>query len=257
MRTLAGVDGCRRGWIAAIERGPSDAGLAVSSDFSALLAALPRDALVVVDMPIGLPERIGGGGRSAERAVAPLLGRRRSSLFPIPARAAVEAWDGPHPDEAGRAAAHRRASSLARAASKPPRGVSRQGFMLFPKILEIDRLLRAEPGLCDRVFESHPEAAFAVLNRGSAMTHAKKRMGRPHAPGLEERRAVLRSHALALGLLAAPRPAGAGEDDRIDACAMLLVARAIAAGRACPHPQPLQRDAHGIPVAIWLPSAAL
>ncbi len=256
MRTLAGVDGCRRGWAAAVEHGDGRVELRVLPDFAALLSALPADALVVVDMPIGLPERIQGEGRAAEAAVRPLLGARRPSLFPIPARAAVESWDGPHAGEAERALAHARASALARKASEPPRGVSRQGFMLFGKILEIDRCLRADPALCARVFESHPEAAFAALNGGWAMAAPKKTDGRPYAAGLDERRALLRSRGLPAPLLETPRPGGVGEDDRLDACAMLVVARAIADGWARPFPDPPARDAHGIPIAIWLAAQA-
>lgn len=253
MKTLAGVDGCPGGWIAAVEYEDGATALAVHASFESLLRALPGDAIVVVDMPIGLPEAIRGLGRAAETAVRPMLGARRSSLFAIPARAAVEAWDGPHGSEAARATAHARASALARARSEPARGVSRQGFMLFPKILEIDRLLRAEPALADRVLESHPEAAFAALNGGTAMAHPKKRGGRPNEPGLDERRALLERSGLPPALLLAPRPRGVGEDDRIDACAMLMVARAVAAGRARPSPDPPERDAHGLPAAIWLP----
>ncbi|WP_182087247.1 DUF429 domain-containing protein [Aureimonas sp. ME7] len=255
-RALAGVDGCPAGWVAAIERRPGEGELEVFPRFETLLADLPGDALVVVDMPIGLPERISGHGRGAEQAVREGLGARRSSIFAIPARAVVEAAAGPRRAMAELAIAHARVSTLARALSNPPRGVSRQGFMLFPKILELDTLLRADPALSERVLESHPEAAFARLNGGAAMAHPKKRKGIGEAPGLEERRAVLRRHDLPPALLGAPRPRGAGEDDRIDACAMLLVARSAARGEARPCPEPLERDAHGLPVAIWLPPCA-
>jgi len=49
---------------------------------------------------------------------------------------------------------------------------------------------------------------------------------------------------------AAP-PRGAKIDDLLDALAALVVARAIAQGRARSFPEPPERDAHGIPVAIW------
>ena len=56
------------------------------------LSALGVDiAAIAIDMPIGLPDRIDGSGRAAERAVRPLLGARQSSVFTIPARAAIEA----------------------------------------------------------------------------------------------------------------------------------------------------------------------
>ncbi|WP_062209560.1 DUF429 domain-containing protein [Aureimonas sp. AU12] len=247
---LAGVDGCPGAWIAATEAADGRTALAVFPAFADLLAALRPEAIVAVDMPIGLPERIDGPGRAAEQAARPHLGPRQSSVFSIPARAAVEIDPGPHEDGEARALAHRRASELARTLSDPPRGVSRQGFMLFPKILEIDRLLRADPALANRVHESHPELAFAMLNGGAAMAQPKKVRGQVFAPGLAERRALLLSNDLPPALLVAPVPRPAREDDRLDACAMLLVARRIRAGTARAFPDPPGRDAHGLPVTI-------
>ncbi|TIN07407.1 MAG: DUF429 domain-containing protein, partial [Mesorhizobium sp.] len=51
--TVVGVDGCRAGWIA-VRRDPGAApSVAVFPSFAALLDALPADATVAVDMPIG------------------------------------------------------------------------------------------------------------------------------------------------------------------------------------------------------------
>lgn len=247
---LAGVDGCPGAWIAALEGRDGRAGLAVFPAFADLLAALHPEAIVAVDMPIGLPERILGPGRAAEQAARPLLKARQSSVFSIPARAAVEIDPGPHEGDMARSLAHRRASDLARTLSDPPRGVSRQGFMLFPKILEIDRLLRADPALASRVHESHPELAFSVLNDGEPMREPKKVRRQIHPPGMAERRVLLLSNGLSPALLAAPLPPPAHEDDRLDACAMLLVARRIRAGTARAFPDPPGRDAHGLPVTI-------
>lgn len=249
---LAGVDGCRAGWIAVVRRPGEAPAVRVHPSFETLVDALPADAVVAVDMPVGLPERIEGSGRAAEKAARPLLGARRSSLFSIPARGAVELDPGPHAGEAERGAAHARAGAFARALSDPPRGISRQGFMLFPKILEIDRLLRRKPELAWRVVESHPELAFARLNGGVAMSLPKKAKGRIHPPGMAERRALLVRHGLPPALLAGPPPRGAGRDDLLDASAMLLVAERFARGDAVSHPDPPERDAFGLPIAIWV-----
>ncbi|WP_019994717.1 DUF429 domain-containing protein [Aureimonas ureilytica] len=251
-RSLAGVDGCRAGWIAAVEHPRGRTELRVHARFADLVAALPEEALIAVDMPIGLPDRIEGAGRAAEIAARPLLPpERRSSLFFIPARPAVEAGAGPFGDAGERRAAFARVTALSRATSMPSRAVSIQGFCLFPRIVELDRLLRADPTLAARVHESHPELAFARLNGGAAMRQPKKRGGRASPDGMAERRAVLRAAALPPALLEGAPPRGAGEDDRLDACALLLVARRIARGQAVSHPDPPGRDAHGLPVAIW------
>jgi predicted RNase H-like nuclease len=88
---LAGVDGCPAGWLACLidPTGATPPEIRLFLRFAELLALDP--AIVAVDMPIGLPETIGPGGRGPERLVRPLLGERQSSVFSIPSRAAVYA----------------------------------------------------------------------------------------------------------------------------------------------------------------------
>src|SRR5215813_948129 len=129
---LAGVDGCRRGWVAAFVRpGGDEVRLRVAATFNEVLAAPEQPAIVAVDIPIGLPPRVGAGGREAESAVRPLLGQRQSSVFSVPSRAAIHAAD------------YGEACRLALQTSDPPRKVSRQLFMIAPKIREVDAVLRA------------------------------------------------------------------------------------------------------------------
>ncbi|WP_244519729.1 DUF429 domain-containing protein [Aureimonas jatrophae] len=241
---MAGVDGCRGGWIAAIEWPDGACGLRLFAGFAALLQTVPPDALVLVDMPIGLPDQIRGPGRAAEQAARPHLGARRGSVFSIPAREAVEAGRGPFRDRATRLAAYRESCRLARLRSAPPSAVSIQGFGLFGKILEIDDLLRADPTLAERVLESHPELVLTGL------AGAPCRYPKTVREGAAERRAILLAHGLPAGLAAAPRPCGAAEDDRLDACALLLAARRAQAGRIRRFPDPPERDRYDLPITI-------
>ncbi|MGO4840025.1 DUF429 domain-containing protein, partial [Rhizobiaceae sp. 2RAB30] len=90
-RTVAGVDGCKAGWVAVI-RAPGQAAYAcVVGSFAALVEMLPGDAVIAVDMPIGLPDISSHGGRGPETLVRRFLGARQSSVFSIPSRAAVYA----------------------------------------------------------------------------------------------------------------------------------------------------------------------
>ncbi|AOG05430.1 serine/threonine dehydratase [Bosea sp. RAC05] len=238
MGWIAGVDGCKAGWVAAcldLAAGTAPT-LRVVARFGDLLATPP--ALIAVDMPIGLPDRIEGSGRGPEQLVRPWLGQRQSSVFSIPSRAAVESDD------------YGEACRQALATSQPPRKVSKQGFHLFPRIREIDALLRAETGLRERLREVHPELAFATM-RGSPLAHPKKIKGRINEAGMAERRALLIAQGLPRETVHARPPRGAGADDALDALAALIVATHIAAGRGRPFPEPPGRDSHGIPVAIW------
>jgi predicted RNase H-like nuclease len=249
--TIVGVDGCKAGWIA-VRRDPGAApSAAVFPSFAALLDALPADATVAVDMPIGLPDVSQKGGRGPEALVRPLIGNRQSSVFAIPSRAALYAHtDGFTTVEAWHAA-HRQASEVAKATSDPPRGVSIQAFGIFAKIREIDAVLIARPELRCRVFESHPEVAFCRLNGDQAMRLPKKIKGAVNPAGMAERKALLCRHGYVSGFLNRTPPRGAAADDFLDAAAMMLIAGRIASGKAKPFPDPPLADRFGIPVAIW------
>src|SRR5690606_17374515 len=203
---------------------------AVFGDFATLVDFLPPDAMIAVDMPIGLPETTEKGGRGPEPLVRRYLGARQSSVFSIPSRAAVHAEPGPFDGIEAWYAAHRRASAVARATSDPPRGVSIQAFGIFSKIREIDALMIASPELRARIIESHPEVAFWRLNGEQAMSLPEKVKGRVNTQGMAERKALLARCALPEAFVSSPPPRCAADDDFLDACAVLLVAERYARG---------------------------
>lgn len=239
MRRVAGVDGCPGGWIAVLrdlDGGPPD--VEIVARLADLMDRVDPPLVIAIDMPIGLPDRVGIGGRPAERAVRPFLGERQSSVFSVPSRTAVYAED------------YQSACAAALATSDPPRKISKQCFHLFPKIREVDELLRARPDWQDRVVESHPEAAFAVLNGYRAMTLPKKIKGRVNPAGMAERRAFLTTRGFDAAFLDRRPPRGAAEDDFLDACICSLVAERASMGAAIPHPSEDIRDTVGLRIAI-------
>ena len=237
---LAGVDGCPGGWIAAFVRPVNnEIRLRMLPRFADVLSAPEAPAIVAVDMPIGLPERTGLGGRAAENAVRPLLGARQSSVFSVPSRAATYAAD------------YREACRLALETSDPPRKVSKQLFNIARKIREVDATLRREPELASRVFEVHPELAFWRLNGGRALAEPKKVKSRCYDPGLALRRDLLIAAGFPAATVSLPPPRGSGPDDLLAALACAAVARRIHVGQAQPFPDPPPRDACGLPMAIW------
>jgi predicted RNase H-like nuclease len=237
---LAGVDGCAAGWLVAFVRPARDeVRLRLVPRFADVLAAPEAPALVAVDIPIGLPERAGLGGRAAENAVRPLLGGRQSSVFSVPSRAAVYTDD------------YRLACRRALETSEPPRMMSKQLFHITAKIREVDAVLRADGAAATRVFEVHPEVAFWRLNGGRALVEPKKVKSRVYEPGLELRRQLLAAAGLPMSVLTSSAIKGAGADDVLDALACASVARRIHAGLAQPFPNPPPRDAFGLPMAIW------
>lgn len=239
-RVIAGVDGCRAGWIAlALLSGETSPRLLVRARFADLVEELGPGAILAVDMPIGLPERIKGSGRGPEQAIRPFLGARQSSVFSIPARAAVEA------------PTYRDACDLAEQTSDPPRKVSKQAFFLFGKILEIDRLLQAGPELRDRIIECHPEFSFCRLNDMIAMVTPKKIRGAVNPAGIAERTGLLARYGIDPGIFAAGLPRGAAMDDLVDAAVNMVMAGRHARGLTIPYPAEPVRDRHGIRIAIY------
>ncbi len=237
---LAGLDGCRAGWIAVFVRPDGDAAqMKIVPRFSDVAAARPARAIIAVDMPIGLPERAGHGGRAAENAVRPLLGARQSSVFSVPSRRAVYAAD------------YAQACAYALTTSDPPRKVSKQLFNICAKIREVDTALRADAALAARTFEVHPEVAFWRLNGGRPLSEPKKVKSRPYEPGLALRRTLLIAAGFPRGIVESAPPKGADADDLLDALACAAVARRIHAGIARSFPDPPPRDAYGLPMAIW------
>ena len=237
---LAGVDGCPSGWVVAFVRADlSEARLRLVPRFIEVATAPEAPAVIAIDIPIGLPERTGHGGRAAENAVRPLLGARQSSVFSVPSRAAIAAQD------------YREACRIALATSEPPRKVSKQMFMLAPKIREVDAALHADAKLSQRVFEVHPEVAFWRLNGDVALSEPKKVKSRTYEPGLALRRQLLIKAGLPAAAVEAMPPKGAGPDDLIDALACGAIARRIYAGVAQSFPAPPERDALGLMMAIW------
>ena len=238
---VAGVDGCAGGWIAVLHPvgEAARAEVKVVHSFIDVLRAPHEPRVVAVDMPIGLPELIARGGREPEAALRPLLGARQSSVFSVPSRKAVYA-------ETYAAACH-----AALATSAPRRKVSKQAFALFPKIREIDALLRRNGDFAARVFECHPEGSFRMM-AGAPLANPKKVKSSVHEPGLAERRRLLVAAGYPADLLTAPPPAGARCDDLLDACAAAWTAARIARREAkCwPEGEPA-RDAFGLPIAIW------
>lgn len=149
MTTVVGVDGCAGAWVAAV-LGPGTAlRLHWCADIE-VVVGLARGAgatVIGIDMPIGLPD---DAPRPSDRAARVLLGPRRSTLFPTPVRAVLDADD--YPD------------ALARSRAACGRGLSKQAWNLVPAIRAVrSAALAAHRGDGPRFVEVHPETSFTVM----------------------------------------------------------------------------------------------
>ncbi|MCB0996793.1 MAG: DUF429 domain-containing protein [Acidimicrobiales bacterium] len=181
----------------------------IHRDFASVMACAAESGLVAVgvDMPIGLTSN---GRRSADVEARSRLGPRRSSLFPTPPLAVLDAADFAD------------AQLRCRAASGGT-GISIQAWNLVPKIREVSEALT--PADQPRIAEVHPESSFTAL------------AGRPLAPkrtpeGRAERRRVLADQIPDLDHILDQTYRGAAPDDLLDALAAAWTARRMATGRA-------------------------
>jgi predicted RNase H-like nuclease len=238
---VAGVDGCPGGWLVVLRHihGLLEPRLRLCPAFADVLSLVERPVLIAVDIPIGLPARGSVGGRQADVEARRGLGERQSSVFAVPARAAVM-----QPD-------YRRACDVAMANSDPPRKVSKQAFNIFAKIREVDALM--SPALQRVVVECHPEAAFWAMNGFTALHLPKKVKSRPWPPGLELRRELLIAAGFPQRFVerADFRASLAGPDDFLDACGCAWTAGRVLAGTAVRFPTCPPRDERGLLQEIW------
>jgi predicted RNase H-like nuclease len=202
VRIVAGVDGCPRGWIAAVW-GPDGVEWRVTPlSFEALLRALPDAERIAVDVPIGC-----GPSRLCDAEAKAMLGPARSSVFPIPAREVLEAPTY--------------ADALAVAAARGEKGISIQTWYIKDRVLDATAHAAAD----SRVVEAHPEVSF--LRLAEVPLPPKK-----SAAGVGARLAVLGKVFGDVPALLATCPRPATADDALDALACAWTARRLLEGTA-------------------------
>jgi len=201
-------------------------------NFREVLALPEHPVMLAVDMPIGLLDRPLPGGRLCDREARALLGRARgSSVFTPPTRPGLAALN--YPD----------------AARLNGTGISKQAFNILPKIREIDEAISASDR--ERVFEAHPELAFAVL-AGAPIRHNKRT-----AEGRRARVRLLRgifgrSFQDPVRLRLEHGTANLALDDVLDAYVLAHVANRVRVGSATRLPAAdTQRDRRGLRMEIW------
>ncbi len=199
---VAGLDGCRGGWVMVVAVVDGGGGATVERverilELEALAARLEAGELgaVGIDIPIGLPPT---GRRRCDVEARRMVGPRRSSVFPAPVRGVLGATT------------HADATRRSRAVSGT--GLSRQAFSLLPKVREADGFVT--PQRQRHVFEVHPEVSFTAI-AGRPMAHYKKTPA-----GRAERLETLRQVFGDSAVHARWRIGGTSPDDVLDAFAV-------------------------------------
>ena len=219
-----GLDGFRNGWVAVLLDSDLHEIRFCHDVAGALSVGFDRAA---IDIPIGMTE-------DGERA-CDLLARER--LRPHASRVFTGArrwlWlEFSDPDRANRDALQR-----------GQKRVSRQLWHLGPKIMEVDRFVRANR--THDIREAHPELVFLRLNGCKPLSSKKSE------DGIRLRRLLLKREGIRMidRWLADERlGTGAKCDDVLDACAVAIAARDAT---GCVPEGMAPRDAHGLPMQIW------
>ncbi|MBL4617124.1 MAG: pyridoxal kinase [Robiginitomaculum sp.] len=234
-RWVAGIDGCGGGWIAVLldVTGQKPPIMHSLLSFWDVLNLPEQPTKIAVDIPIGFADIAVSGGRKCEQVIRKQLGDRKSSVFSSPCRAALIKT---RYEDASMANSN--------SAPKAPK-LSQQSFALFAKIQEIDTRITAQ--LQTRIFETHPEMAFAVLRGDKPCKHSKKT-----TEGHDERVLELRSIGFGDEFLeqALPTNIKASRDDLLDACACAWVAQRALLGAAKSYPEKPESDRRGLEMVI-------
>lgn len=206
-----GVDGCRFGWIA-VSKLDGNLSYRLSPNIAELLEAFSDAERLFIDIPIGLPWRA-TPIRPCDAMARYRLKVRRSSVFPVPCRAAVFA----------RSVERATALNIAELG----RSLSQQTWGICSKIAEVDALLTSQGPRYQELREIHPEICFWGLAGGSPMNNNKKQR-----EGADERIALLRrfepdTEQLLGRLLDAELRRDVGADDLIDALVAYVTASRV------------------------------
>ena len=222
---LAGADGIRNGWIAAILREDGSTEVQTFTSFLSLKEDTTLES-IVIDIPIGLPD---DGARACDQEARRCLGQsRRSSVFPAPIRSMLTAHDW---KDACRIRWEREGKKCAK-----------QVAAILPKIREVDGAMTRD--LQKRIREGHPEMSFFMMNRERPVASKKKtRQGQlerlallvPCFPDIEK------------NLQVKPR---ALRVDILDAYACLWTAKRIATNQSRSFPQDSEQDGMGLIMEI-------
>ena len=233
--TYIGIDGCKAGWLAWIAQ-HGKVRYEIHASLDALFTSFDDLALSLIDMPIGYASKE-HPDRLCDKAARALLKERRSSVFSMPCREAIFAADY--------------GSACEINARKVGKKLSKQTWMIAPKIRELDKFVRANAQLPIR--ESHPEVVFAAI-AGQPMQYSKKtRQGQLERLGLINSLCPEWLSELTQAIASTPKKV-AEADDFIDAFVLLLAACHQHKLRALPHGINIQPKQDG-EIVYW-PRAA-
>jgi predicted RNase H-like nuclease len=233
LKTL-GIDGCRAGWIA-ISLDEEHAGYWLLESDEDLKEYLEEFDRIFIDVPIGLTEE--EYVRDCDAELRDVLGPDyQASVFSPPIRPALHA---PTYGEASM-------TSYETTGKK----ISIQAWNITPNIKIVDQYLQNDEELRGKVFESHPELLFRILNGNNSILQKKATK-----KGLRHRLKLLKDQSkfaddFFRDIKEEYRRNQVDEDDIVDAMSLALFALRSMESELKTLPDEPPTDATGLPMAI-------
>ena len=245
-----GVDSCKAGWIGV---GLSDDccwEVKACVDFSDMLAHFGDACVILVDMPIGLPEDGKPSFRACDGEARRKLEEREQSVFRVPSRRFVnETVDNP---------CWRYGEANEWSKDRYDAGISAQSFAITRRIGEVDAALSCrDKNASPKLREAHPEVCFWALNGKKPMSKSK------NVPaGCKERLDALRGcahvvdnidvDAVSKEIRCKYTKGQVADDDILDALVMAITAKIVSQNpkRLGTLPENPPTDSKGLPMEM-------
>lgn len=233
MKTL-GLDGCRAGWIA-ISLDDEHAGYWLLESDAELDDYFEEYDRIFIDVPIGLEDE--NYVRECDEQLRERLGPDyKASVFNPPLRPALHA---PTYAEASM-------TSYEITGKK----ISIQAWNITPNIRVVDQLLTSNEAFKEKVYESHPELLFQILNGGNSILQKKATK-----KGLRHRLDLIKKHSkyaddFFRDIKEEYRRNQVDEDDIVDAMVLALFAMRSLDDEIKTLPEDPPEDSQGLPMAI-------
>jgi 8-oxo-dGTP diphosphatase len=170
MMSVAGIDGCKKGWLM-VRYSDNNYKYGVYKHIEESIKDNKDIDRILIDMPLGLSSK--KVKRTVEKELRGELKNKSSSVFNPPCREALHEIDYK--------------SAKQKNIEIEGKSLSIQSFNISSKIKELDEFLKTKPNV--ELIESHPELCFKHLNNGNVLLSKKSDNN-----GLNERKNILFSY---------------------------------------------------------------
>lgn len=233
MKTL-GIDGCRAGWIA-ISLDDDNAGYWLLESNAELKKFFEEFDRIFIDVPIGLTDD--QYVRKCDEELKDILGPDyQASIFNPPIRPALHA------------PTYAEASMISYETTG--KKISIQAWNITPNIKIVDQYLQNNEDMREKVFESHPELLFRILNGNNSILQKKAtKKGLRHRLGLLKKQSKYADDFFR-DIKEEYRRNQVDEDDIVDAMSLALFALRSVDNDIKSLPDKPPVDSTGLPMAI-------